>query len=67
MNEHELDKYYAQVSWARAQRDKLLAESDYMAMPDYPNPPQGLSEYRQKLRDIPEQSGFPFSVKWPYL
>lgn len=53
---------------ARAKRDGLLAETDFMMMPDYP-----LSEakraaaaaYRQALRDVPAQSGFPRQIDWP--
>ena len=26
-----------------------------------------VARYRQALRDIPEQSGFPFDVEWPDL
>lgn len=52
---------------ARSKRDTLLRDSDYMAMPDYPTPPQGLEAYRQALRDITDQHGFPESVEWPEL
>jgi len=40
-----------------------------MALPDYPHPDdttrQRWLDYRQALRDIPQQKGFPFDVVWP--
>ena len=29
------------------------------------NIPVEWAEYRQALRDVPEQEGFPFNVTWP--
>lgn len=52
----------------RAKRDRLIAETDYYLMPDYPSNPQNLEElkvYRQALRDLPVQEGFPKNVRWP--
>ena len=52
----------------RDERDNLLEETDYYLMPDYPVNPQNLEElkvYRQALRDIPKQEGFPRVVRWP--
>ena len=52
----------------RQQRDALLSATDYMMMPDYPMSElarENLKVYRQALRDIPEQTGFPNSVVWP--
>lgn len=52
----------------RAKRDRLITETDYYLMPDYPSNPQNLEElkvYRKALRDIPEQGGFPRNVRWP--
>lgn len=37
----------------RAERDRRLSATDYMATPDYPAPPAGLAAYRQALRDFP--------------
>lgn len=59
----EKDEQAAQA--VRSKRDKLIAETDYFMLSDAPEPPQGLSEYRQALRDITEQSGFPHDVVWP--
>ena len=51
----------------RAKRDALIKETDFYILPDYPNAPQGIAEYRQALRDITEQPGFPHDVTWPEL
>lgn len=53
---------------ARQKRDRLIAATDYLVTPDYPIEPDRLAKvkiYRQALRDIPEQSGFPRSITWP--
>ena len=47
----------------RTQRDILLAASDYMAMSDRIT--EEWRTYRQALRDVPAQAGFPTSVTWP--
>lgn len=50
----------------RAKRDKLLAESDWTQLPDVPALTQVKWQgYRQALRDVTLQVGFPFSVEWP--
>lgn len=52
----------------RDKRDNLIGETDYYLMPDYPSNPQNLEElkvYRQALRDVPKQEGFPRDVHWP--
>lgn len=60
--------------WAdmiRRKRDALISGTDYYILPDYPEiPPEALEAikvYRQALRDIPEQAGFPRNVKWPVV
>lgn len=53
---------------ARVKRDALLAETDFMMMPDYPLSEakrQALTVYRQALRDVPAQFGFPRQIVWP--
>lgn len=47
----------------RTKRDALLAESDYMALADRIT--DAWRTYRQALRDIPAQGGFPSRVTWP--
>lgn len=53
---------------AREKRDRLLAETDFLLMPDYPISEEALEAlkvYRQALRDVPEQVGFPNTIEWP--
>jgi len=50
----------------RAKRDRLLSQTDWTQTVD--NPLAGdedITAYRQALRDIPEQTGFPWNVEWP--
>lgn len=52
----------------RAKRDALLAETDFLMMPDYPlgeEDATALKTYRQGLRDVPTQEGFPTEITWP--
>jgi hypothetical protein len=49
----------------RADRNKRLAESDWTQLIDAPVNVAQWSAYRQALRDVPEQAGFPFNVNWP--
>ena len=49
-------------------RNLLLSESDYLMMVDYPisdEKKQEIKVYRQALRDIPQQDGFPDNIVWP--
>lgn len=49
----------------RKQRDALLAQSDWAQLPDAQVDKTAWASYRQALRDIPAQMGFPFDVIWP--
>lgn len=50
----------------RAKRDSLLVASDWTQLPDVPaSTTEKWLEYRQALRDITEQVGFPENVEWP--
>ena len=48
----------------RAKRNKLLAETDYLALSDN-TLSSDMAAYRQALRDVTSQAGFPTSVTWP--
>lgn len=49
-------------------RQKLLAESDFYVMPDYPmDDKTKVESYRQALRDITQQAGYPFEIDWPEI
>lgn len=50
------------------QRNYLLYQSDWTQIPNNPLTPEVQQEwavYRQALRDIPQQPGFPANVVWP--
>ena len=52
----------------RAQRDELLAESDWVTIRAKElgqTVPEDWYTYRGDLRQVPEQSGFPHDVTWP--
>ena len=51
----------------RAERDKRLAATDFYLLPDVPQSPETLLAYRQALREVPQQAGFPALVEWPVL
>jgi len=51
---------------ARAERDRLLAATDWTQLPDVPEATRAAwAEYRQALRDVPQQDGFPLTITWP--
>lgn len=49
----------------RNKRDKLLYECDWTQLPDAPVDAAAWAVYRQELRNVPQQEGFPYSVIWP--
>ncbi len=49
---------------ARNHRDQLLQATDWQALSDN-TMGDAMTAYRQALRDVPDQAGFPFSVVWP--
>lgn len=49
-------------------RNKLLFSTDWTQIPNNPLTSEMQAEwaaYRQELRDIPQQSGYPYNVVWP--
>ena len=63
----ELDAERAQAA-TRFKRDNLLSNTDWVLLRAMdrgePVPPEWLA-YRQALRDVTEQDGFPLDVAWP--
>ena len=49
---------------ARSDRDTLLAETDWWATSDRTMTAEQTA-YRQALRDITDQAGFPTDITWP--
>lgn len=50
----------------RSHRNSLLSKTDWMALSDI-TPTQENLDYRQALRDVPQQQGFPYNVEWPII
>lgn len=51
---------------ALSRRAELLAASDWTQLPDVPlATKQAWADYRQALRDITDQSGYPLEITWP--
>lgn len=50
---------------ARFERDDLLKDSDFTQLPDSPVDSSVWATYRQALRDVPDQDGFPDTIIWP--
>jgi hypothetical protein len=48
----------------RSQRDQKLKDTDWMGMSDVTMSTEWAT-YRQALRDIPSQAGFPNTITWP--
>jgi hypothetical protein len=65
------DEEKAQVAYddaakdVRAERNRLLAECDWTQLADASVDNLAWAIYRQALRDIPQQEGFPSNVTYP--
>jgi len=55
----------AQADSVRAERNAKLSASDWTQVADAPVDKQAWADYRQALREVPDQAGFPWSVEWP--
>lgn len=50
----------------REQRNQKLKDTDWTQLDDSPGQNKlAWATYRQALRDVPEQTGFPWEVQWP--
>lgn len=64
----EEEKRAKKEAEVRSKRDYLISQTDYLLQPDYPISAKDLEKvkaYRQALRDVPSQEGFPDNVVWP--
>ena len=62
------DRDNQQVKFVREKRDQKLAKCDWRVIKAIEsNQPQDFqwASYRQALRDVPTQAGFPWEVIWP--
>lgn len=55
----------AKSQQVRSERNTKLAECDWTQLPDAPVSAQPWANYRQQLRDVTSQAGFPWDVQWP--
>lgn len=60
IEEHELKK-----EWVRSERNQLLYLCDWTQLLDAEVDKSAWASYRQELRDIPQQEGFPENIVWP--
>lgn len=54
-----------QAKSVRAERNRLIAESDWTQLADAPVDDLAWALYRQALRDLPLQDGFPWDIVYP--
>lgn len=67
LTQDELDAATAsKAAQVRSQRNRLLSECDWTQLQDAPVNQQAWANYRQALRDISSQPGFPNAVEWPH-
>lgn len=60
----------AQTALVRSERNRLIAETDWRVIKALESQEPldfAIVEYRQQLRDIPSQPGFPWNVDWPSI
>lgn len=55
----------AQAAAVRADRNAKLSASDWTQVADAPVDKAAWAAYRQALRDITAQAGFPWTIDWP--
>jgi hypothetical protein len=54
-----------QAGAMRKQRNEKLSDSDWTQVADAPVDKTVWATYRQALRDITAQEGFPWNITWP--
>lgn len=62
---YKAQKDAEQARNVRATRDAKLAECDWTQVADAPVDKAVWATYRQALRDVTAQEGFPWTVEWP--
>jgi hypothetical protein len=60
----ETQIYSEAATAVRDERNQLISETDWMALSDSTLTVEWAT-YRQALRDVTEQEGFPYNVEWP--
>ena len=66
LTQEEIDAAAAsKAAQVRSQRNRLLSECDWTQLQDAPVNQQAWANYRQTLRDVTKQAGFPWDIAWP--
>jgi len=63
--EYKAQKDAEQAKSVRNDRTNRLSECDWTQLADAPVDKTAWATYRQALRDVTTQAGFPWSVEWP--
>lgn len=63
--EYKARKDAEQAQAVRADRNRRLTECDWTQLADSPVDKAVWATYRQSLRDITTQEGFPWTIQWP--
>jgi hypothetical protein len=61
----DADREIAQAISVRTQRNAKLSASDWTQVADSPVDQAAWATYRQALRDVTSQAGFPWTIEWP--
>ena len=68
LSEEELQQHSNNTAMrVRQERDTKLTASDWTQVADAPVDKAAWATYRQALRDIPTQAGFPLTIEWPVV
>jgi hypothetical protein len=62
MEQNKIDRMEIEV---RQRRTMLLAKTDWTQLSDASADKSAWAVYRQDLRDVPNQEGFPEDISWP--
>jgi len=65
ISEYAANSNSREAAKIRETRNDKLKESDWTQIADSTADKTAWATYRQALRDVPTQSGFPFEVTWP--
>ena len=65
MAAYKAQKDAEQATSVRNQRTEKLKDCDWTQLADSPVDKAAWATYRQALRDVPTQAGFPWEVQWP--
>jgi hypothetical protein len=63
--EYKAMKDAEQATSVRQQRGEKLKDSDWTQVADAPVDQAAWATYRQALRDVTSQAGFPWTIEWP--